>query len=65
LEPDEAAQVRAAPVPHTGSLSRRMMLIAAGWISVLLLGGGLALDQTLTGQVTRNFDAQLGNLLGW
>lgn len=52
-----------SPVPHTGSLSRRMMLIAAGWISVLLLGGGLALDQTLTGQVTRNFDAQLGNLL--
>ncbi|MEQ1494744.1 MAG: HAMP domain-containing sensor histidine kinase [Novosphingobium sp.] len=40
-----------------------MMLIAAGWISVLLLGGGLALDQTLTGQVTRNFDSQLGNLL--
>lgn len=52
-----------SPVPHTGSLSRRMMLIAAGWISVLLLGGGLALDQTLTGQVTRNFDSQLGNLL--
>ncbi len=50
-------------IPHTGSLSRRMMLIAAGWISVLLLGGGIALDRTLTGQVTRNFDAQLGNLL--
>jgi signal transduction histidine kinase len=40
-----------------------MMLIAAAWIAVLLLGGGLALDKTLTGQVTRNFDAQLGNLL--
>ena len=39
------------------------MLIAAGWISFLLLGGGIALDQTLTGQVTRNFDSQLGNLL--
>ncbi len=50
-------------VPHTGSLSSRMMLIAAVWIAVLLLGGGLALDKTLTGQVTRTFDAQLGNLL--
>ncbi len=46
--------------PHTGSLSRRMMLIAAGWITVLLLGGGLALERALTSQVTRNFDDQLG-----
>lgn len=51
------------PVHHTGSLSSRMMLIAAAWITLLLLGGGVALDKTLTGQVTRNFDAQLGNLL--
>jgi signal transduction histidine kinase len=51
------------PVLHTGSLSTRMMLIAAGWIAVLLLGGGIALDRTLTGQVTRNFDTQLGYLL--
>ncbi|MFN3456000.1 MAG: sensor histidine kinase [Novosphingobium sp.] len=40
-----------------------MVLIAAGWITVLLLGGGLALDQTLTGLVTRNFDEQLGYML--
>ncbi|CAM3988093.1 histidine kinase [Novosphingobium lubricantis] len=40
-----------------------MLLIAAGWISVLLLGGGLALDQTLTGLVTRNFDEQLEYML--
>ncbi|MCY1671618.1 HAMP domain-containing sensor histidine kinase [Novosphingobium sp. SL115] len=40
-----------------------MLLIAAGWISILLLGGGLALDQTLTGLVTRNFDEQLGYML--
>lgn len=40
-----------------------MLLIAAGWITVLLLGGGLALDQTLTGLVTRNFDEQLGYML--
>lgn len=61
----EASQTTPAngAVIHTGSLSRRMMLIAAGWISVLLLGGGIALDQTLTGLVTRNFDAQLSYML--
>ena len=48
-----------ATIEHTGSLSRRMMLIAAGWISLLLLVGGFALDRTLTGLVTRNFDEQL------
>lgn len=40
-----------------------MMLIAAGWISFLLLAGGLALDHTVTGIVTRNFDDQLGYML--
>ncbi|WP_238539087.1 sensor histidine kinase KdpD [Novosphingobium sp. AP12] len=40
-----------------------MMLIAAGWISFLLLAGGLALDHTVTGIVTRNFDEQLGYVL--
>jgi signal transduction histidine kinase len=50
---------RATP-PHTGSLSRRMLLIATAWIVVLLFGGGIALDRSLTGLVTRNFDEQLG-----
>jgi signal transduction histidine kinase len=49
--------------PHTGSLSKRMMLIAAGWIIVLLLLGGIALDRTLTSLITRNFDDQLGYML--
>lgn len=40
-----------------------MMLIAAGWISILLLGGGVALDRTLTSQFTRSFDEQLGYIL--
>ena len=40
-----------------------MLFIAFAWILVLLLGGGLALDQTLTGLVTRNFDDQLGYML--
>ena len=44
---------------HTGSLSRRMMLIAAGWITILLLVGGIALDRTLANLITRNFDEQL------
>jgi signal transduction histidine kinase len=40
-----------------------MLLIAAAWILVLLVGGGIALDRSLTGLVTRNFDEQLGYLL--
>lgn len=61
--PEKSSNDTPQPAPHTGSLARRMLLIAAGWISVLLLGGGLALDQTLTGLVTRNFDEQLGYML--
>ncbi len=38
-------------VPHTGSISRRLMLIAAGWIGILLLVGGIAGDRTLTGLI--------------
>jgi signal transduction histidine kinase len=49
--------------PGTGSLARRMMLIAAGWILILLLSGGVLLDRTLTSQVTRSFDEQLGYML--
>ncbi len=48
---------------HTGSLSRRMMLIAFGWISILLLAGGFGLDRTLTNLVEKNFDDQLGYML--
>lgn len=46
-----------------GSLSRRMMLIAAGWISILLLLGGIGLDRTLTGLIEKNFDEQLSYML--
>lgn len=48
-----------ADARHTGSLARRMMLIAAGWISILLVVGGVALDRTLAGLVTNQFDDQL------
>ena len=36
-----------------------MILIAAGWITILLLVGGVALDRTLAGLLTRQFDEQL------
>lgn len=46
-----------------GSLTRRMIVIAAAWIFVLLAGGGYALDRVLTTAITRNFDAQLSYAL--
>jgi len=55
LKPKGAAIV----VKAHGSLSRRMIGIAAVWISVLLLGGGLALDRVLANAITQNFDDQL------
>ena len=39
------------------------MVIAAVWISVLLLLGGVALDRTMAGLVQRNFDDQMGYML--
>lgn len=47
----------------TGSLARRMIAIAALWISVLLIGGGFALDRVLTSAITRNFDSNLEYVL--
>jgi len=47
----------------TGSLTRRMIGIAALWIGILLLGGGLALDRVLSDAITRNFDSQLEYVL--
>ena len=46
-----------------GSLSRRMILIAALWISVLLGAGGFALDRVLVAAVTTNADDQLEYVL--
>ena len=51
------------PVRSTGSISRRMMGIAALWISVLLLGGGVALDRVLSDAITRNFDDGMNYVL--
>jgi signal transduction histidine kinase len=63
MSEEAQASGASAAAPHTGSLSRRMMVIAAGWISVLLLLGGIGLDRTLVSLVTRNFDNQLGYML--
>ncbi|MEO9463334.1 MAG: HAMP domain-containing sensor histidine kinase [Marinomonas sp.] len=58
-----SGQAQADPPVNQGSLARRMALIAAGWIFVLLLVGGVALDRTLVGLVQRNQDDQLGYML--
>jgi signal transduction histidine kinase len=47
----------------TGSLTRRMIGVAALWIMVLLAGGGFALDRVLTGAITTNFDSSLEYIL--
>ena len=49
--------------PPRASLARRMGFIASAWIVVLLLGGGVALERTLTSQVQANFDERLQNTL--
>ena len=59
---DQAAPVTAAA--HSGrrtigSLTRRMIIVAALWITLLLLSGGFALDRVLTASIVRNFDNQL------
>ena len=59
---DGAVTLPAVPT-HTGSLSRRMILIAAGWITILLVVGGVALNYTLKSYVTRQFDEQLNYTL--
>ena len=62
-EGEGAAAAPEVRPPNTGSLSRRMMLIAAGWISILLLVGGVALDRTLTGLLEQQYDEQLHYML--
>ena len=46
-----------------GSLTRRMIGVAALWIGILLLTGGFALDRVLTRSIVENFDNQLTYLL--
>jgi signal transduction histidine kinase len=64
---DQAAALTAAAAGSSrrgmGSLTRRMTGIAALWIVMFLLLGGLALDRVLTRSIVRNFDSQLEYVL--
>ena len=53
----------AGPAPRSGSLTRRMIVVSAIWIAMLLGVGGYALDRVLASAITRNFDAQLDFVL--
>ena len=46
-----------------GSLATRMMVIAAVWITMLLLVGGFALNRTITNLIENNFDSQLAYIM--
>lgn len=54
---------RDSSAPTGGSLTRRMIGVAAIWILVLLGVGGFTLDRVLTSAITRNFDASLEYVL--
>ena len=49
--------------PKSGSLTRRIIGVAAIWILLLLSVGAFALDRVLTSAITRNFDDQLDYVL--
>ena len=63
LEAGAASEPPRPDVRTTGSLSRRMIVIAAAWILLLLTGGGFALDRVLTSAITQSFDDQLDYVL--
>ncbi len=48
-----------APLFARGSLTLRMIALAAAWIVPLLVVGGFALDDVLSSAIRRNFDDQL------
>jgi signal transduction histidine kinase len=54
---------RAARGRRSGSLTRRMIVVAAVWIGILLGVGGYTLDRVLTSAITANFDGQLDYVL--
>jgi len=59
---NEAAAVKVRE-RRGGSLTRRMIGVAAIWIGVLLLIGGYALDRVLSRSIVDNFDQQLEYVL--
>lgn len=66
LEKDAAHKGMASPaqrVRSTGSLGRRMIGIAAAWILLLLVVGGVTLDRVISQAITTNFDDGIEYLL--
>ena len=64
--PVTAAEEQAVAPPRShsvGSLTRRMIVVAALWITALLLIGGFALNRVITAGVVKNFDDQLEYVL--
>jgi len=62
-EADERVKPPAGRIIRTGSLTRRMIGMAAVWIVALLLIGGFALDRVLSRSIVDNFDNQLAFVL--
>ena len=56
---DEPAVVKPQAQSRAGSLTRRMIVVAAFWITALLLLGGFALDRVLRNSIVDSFDKQL------
>ncbi len=70
MNADAAPPMTAAAAPAgsarratIGSLTRRMIVVAALWITLLLVIGGFALDRVMTSSIVRNFDNQLEYVL--
>jgi len=59
----QSAASRRAHRRRTGSLTRRMIGVAALWIIALLLIGGFALDRVLSRSVIDSYDSQLVYML--
>jgi signal transduction histidine kinase len=55
----EPAAAKRPPARRIGSLTRRMIGVAALWIVALLLIGGFALDRVLSRSIVDSFDNQL------
>ena len=63
VAPDPNEPAPRSYVRVTGSVSRRMLVVASAWIMLLLLGGGYTLDRVITAALTKNFDDQLEYLM--
>jgi signal transduction histidine kinase len=61
--PDPNEPAPRSYVRVTGSVSRRMLVVASAWIMLLLVGGGYTLDRVITAALTKNYDDQLEYLM--